>query len=132
MHIDQLPVSSGVETNFFLATNRNSTINSARNSKGPSEATGKFSAYMSSANGRTSVQPSMGAKNSHFYMSPRHKVTESFNFWHDIKANVVTRSNWEDKNTQNPIVPAARESSNRRGLDSSATRTLMRDSMEPK
>lgn len=64
-------------------------------------------------------------------MSPRHKVTESFNFWHDIKSNIVTRSNWEDRNTQNPIVPAVRETSNKRGLDSSATRSLMRDSIDP-
>lgn len=58
-------------------------------------------------------------------------MTESFNFWHDVKANLVTRSNWEDRNTANPIVPIAREDSNKRGLDSSATRSLMRDSMDP-
>jgi hypothetical protein len=64
-------------------------------------------------------------------MSPRHKVNETFNFWHDVKANLVTRSNWEDKNNANPIVPAVGDANNRRGLDSSATRQLMRDKIEP-
>lgn len=85
---------------------------------------------MSSARGRTSNEPSQGAKNSHYYMSPRHIVNENFNFWHDIRSNVVTRSNWETKLDANPIVPPAREENNRRGLDSSATRSLMRDSVD--
>ena len=29
---------------------------------------------------------------SHFYNSPQHKMNETFNFWHDIKSNVVSRS----------------------------------------
>lgn len=57
-------------------------------------------------------------------------MNESFNFWHDIKSNIVTRTNWEDRNTSNPIVPIARDSSNKRGLDSSATRSLMTDKTE--
>jgi hypothetical protein len=106
-------------------------MSSARNSKGASEITGQFSAYMPKAQERASIQPPTGSRSSHFYMSPKHKVNETFNFWHDVKANLVTRSNWEDKSNAHPIVPAAGDASNRRGLDSSATRLLMRDQVEP-
>ena len=40
----------------------------------------------------------MGFKNSYWYNSPQIKPNESFNFWHDIKANVAARTHWEDNN----------------------------------
>jgi hypothetical protein len=51
------------------------------------------------AAGRVSIQkPPIGYKTSYWYNSPQIKTNENFNFWHDIKANVVTRTKWEDTN----------------------------------
>lgn len=40
----------------------------------------------------------MGFKNSYWYNSPQIQPNDSFNFWHDIKANVMVRNKWEDNN----------------------------------
>jgi hypothetical protein len=114
---------------------QNGLMSARRNQGSVSVVKGKFSAYMSSAKGRNSVASPNGHRQNHFYQSPQHKVNESFNFWHDIKTNVVKRSNWEDKGTSGLFTPPPPDtnrsvSNNRRGLDSSATRVLMTDRPE--
>mmetsp|Transcript_14098 Transcript_14098/g.10148 ORF Transcript_14098/g.10148 Transcript_14098/m.10148 type:complete len:83 (-) Transcript_14098:681-929(-) len=39
-----------------------------------------------------------GARHSYFHNSPHYRVNPTFNFWHDVKYNVMTRTQWEDKN----------------------------------
>lgn len=38
----------------------------------------------------------MGARNMIEYNSPHIQPTPAFNFWHDIKTNVVQRNKWDD------------------------------------
>ena len=53
---------------------------------------------MTTARLKTSQSPN-GFRNSHMYSSPHHKPNASYNFWHDIKANLLTRTQWEDQNS---------------------------------
>lgn len=37
-------------------------------------------------------------RNSYWYNSPRVAPNQNFNFWQDIKSNLLIRNKWEDKN----------------------------------
>lgn len=41
----------------------------------------------------------MGTRQSIYHNSPHYKINEGFNFWHDVKTNIMARNNWEGSGT---------------------------------
>eukprot|EP00347_Sterkiella_histriomuscorum_P008009 403346715 len=77
----------------------------------------------------------MGAKNSYWYNSPQIKPNDSFNFWHDIKANVIARNTWEDNNlndgkTQHSISGTLKQSQSQKGLNTFGKRSSQTPNVE--